>query len=57
MFIKAFEESGIELDEPEEVLPHYEPGIDYDDEFEVSYIIFNNKVFLILNINASYRSV
>ena len=26
----------MQLSEPEEVLPDYEPGIDYDDEFEVS---------------------
>ena len=37
-FIKAMKEGGVELSEPEEVVPDYEPGIDYDNDFEVGYI-------------------
>lgn len=35
IFTRAMKESGIELSELEEVKPDYEPGIDYDDEYEV----------------------
>ena len=28
-------ESGIELSEPEEIVADYEPGIDYEDDFQV----------------------
>lgn len=34
-FISAMEEGGIQFEEPEEYLPPYEPGIDYDNEYEV----------------------
>ncbi len=35
-FKNAVIEGGVELSEPEEVVPDYEPGIDYDDEYELA---------------------
>ena len=34
-FRQAVEEGGIDLEEPEEVQPAYEPGINYDDQEEM----------------------
>lgn len=34
-FLKAIQEGGIDLEETEEVKPDYEPGINYDDTWEV----------------------
>jgi len=36
VFQNALTEGGVELSEPEEVLPDYEPGIDYADQYECS---------------------
>jgi len=33
-FLNAMTEGGVEMSEPEEVLPEYVPGIDYDDSME-----------------------
>ena len=35
-FLNAMLEGGVELSEPDVVLPHYEPGIDFDDQYEVN---------------------
>ena len=33
-FLTAIKDGGVDLTELEEVQPDYEPGIDYDDEFD-----------------------
>ncbi len=34
-FVNALVEGGVELTEPEVLKPHYEPGIDFDNQYEV----------------------
>ena len=37
-------EGGVELSEPEEVQPFYEPGINYDDEWETADLARRQKL-------------